>query len=127
MTRAPVQPQSDEPGERDEGVDPAARREIEPAEPERVLLHMPVDVRSLSLVVIAVLASVFALQWAKAVVVPILFGVMFSYALAPAVDRLQRWRLPRAAGATLVLATIVTLIGSKPASRISTATKIAAR
>ncbi len=108
MTRARVQPQSDEP---DEGVDPAAQRETEPAEPERVLLHMPVDVRSLSLVVIAVLASVFALQWAKAVVVPILLGVMFSYALAPAVDRLQRWRLPRAAGATMVLVTIVTLIG----------------
>ena len=77
------------------------------AEPERLMLHMPVDVRSLSLVVLAVLASVFALQWAKAVVVPILLGVMFSYALTPAVDRLQRWRIPRAAGAGVVLSAIV--------------------
>lgn len=80
------------------------------AEPERLMLHMPVDVRSLSLVVLAVLASVFALQWAKAVVVPILLGVMFSYALAPAVDRLQRWRIPRAAGAGVVLVAIASLI-----------------
>ena len=77
---------------------------------ERVLLHMPVDVRSLSLVVLAVLASVFALQWAKAVVVPILLGVIFSYALAPVVDRLQRWRVPRAAGAGAVLVAIVSLV-----------------
>jgi len=42
--------------------------------------------------------------------VPILLGVMFSYALTPLVDTLQRWRLPRAAGATLVLSAIVVVI-----------------
>ena len=48
---------------------------------------MPVDVRNLALVVIAVIVSIYALQWAKAVVVPMLLGVMFSYALSPVVDR----------------------------------------
>lgn len=81
------------------------------AEPERVLLHMPVDVRNLALVVVAVIASAFALQWAKAVFIPLLLGVMFSYALTPLVDRLERWRLPRAAGAGLLLATIVFGLG----------------
>src|SRR4029079_14780586 len=43
-----------------------AEREIEAAdaaevEPERVHLHMPVDIRSLSLVVLSVLACIFAL------------------------------------------------------------------
>ena len=80
-------------------------------EPERVLLHMPVDVRNLALVVVAVIASAFALQWAKAVFIPLLLGVMFSYALTPLVDRLERWRLPRAAGAGLLLATIVFGLG----------------
>ena len=56
---------------------------------ERVLLHMPVDVRSLSLAVLAVWPAIFALQWAKAILVPILLGVMFSYALTPAIERLQ--------------------------------------
>jgi len=83
------------------------------AEPEqaRVLLHMPVDVRSVSLAVVAVLASVFALHWAQAVIVPVLLGVMFSYALAPVVDRMESWRLPRAAGAGLLIFAIIGGLG----------------
>jgi predicted PurR-regulated permease PerM len=76
-------------------------------EPERLLLHMPVDVRNAALVVIAVLISVFALQWARAVFIPLLLGVMLSYALTPAVDLMQRWRVPRAAAAGLLLSAIV--------------------
>ena len=72
---------------------------------------MPVDVRSLALIVLTVLASIFALHWAKAILVPILLGVMFSYALTPLVDTLQRWHVPRAVGAGVVLSTIVVLIG----------------
>ena len=79
-------------------------------EPERIHLHMPIDVRSVALVVVAVLASIFALQWARALLVPILLGVMFSYALTPSVDRLQRWRVPRPIGATAVLAALVAVI-----------------
>jgi predicted PurR-regulated permease PerM len=94
----------------------ATKSEDEPLAPAaddtpRVLLHMPVDVRSLSLVVLTVLASVYALHWAQGVLVPILLGVMFSYALTPVVDTLQRWRVPRAIGATAVLSTIVLFIG----------------
>jgi len=58
-----------------------------------------------------VLASIYALHWAKAILVPILLGVMFSYALTPLVDHLQRWHVPRAVGAGVVLSTIVLLIG----------------
>ena len=72
---------------------------------------MPVDVRNVALVVIAVLISVFALQWAKAVFIPLLLGVMLSYALTPAVDFMQRWRVPRAAAAGLLLSAIVSAIG----------------
>ena len=81
------------------------------AEPERLHLHMPVDVRNLALVVIAVILSLYALQWAKAVVIPLLLGVIFSYALSPAIDRMERWRLPRAAGAGLLLAAILAGLG----------------
>ena len=49
---------------------------------------MPVDVRSLALIVLTVLASIYALHWAQAILVPILLGVMFSYALTPVVDTL---------------------------------------
>ena len=69
---------------------------IEPAEPARVLLHMPVDVRSVSLGLLATLASVFVLRWASAVFIPVMVGVLFSYALSPLVDWLQLRRIPRA-------------------------------
>jgi predicted PurR-regulated permease PerM len=78
-----------------------------PSEPDRVLLHMPVDVRSLSLAVLAVLATVFMLHWASAVFIPLMLGITFSYALSPIVDRLERMRLPRAIGGALVMMSIL--------------------
>jgi len=75
----------------------------EAQQPDRVLLHMPVDVRSASLVVLAVLASVFALRWAAAVFIPLMVSLMLTYALAPLVDRLERWKIPRWIGAAVIL------------------------
>lgn len=72
-------------------------------EPERVLLHMPVDVRSAALVFLAVLAGVFALRWAAAVFIPLMLSLLLTYALAPLVDKLQQWHLPRWLGAAVVL------------------------
>lgn len=73
-------------------------------EREPVLLPMSVDVRSLSLAMLAVLATVFALRWAAAVFIPLMLSVLLTYALSPLVNRLQRWRVPRAlAAATLLL------------------------
>ena len=88
-----------------------AEREGVPEVQQRIQIHMPVDVRSASLGVLALLASVFAMQWAKEILIPILLGVMLSYALTPVVTRLQRWGLPRPAGAGLVLAAIVVALG----------------
>ena len=64
-------------------------------EPERLLLHMPVDVRNLSLVVLAILASLFVLQWARAVFIPIILSVLFSYAFSPLINWLEIKRVPR--------------------------------
>ena len=69
------------------------------AEPEPVSVPTPINVRSASLALLAVLACVHALHWASAVFIPLLLGLMVSYALSPAVDRLQRWRVPRALAA----------------------------
>jgi len=81
-------------------------------EPKLVHLHMPIDVRSVSLAILAVLACAFAVQWASAVFIPLLLGVMASYALSPVVDRLQRWHVPRALGAAAVLVAVVCSLGS---------------
>ena len=82
--------------------EPETKPEPEP-EPDRVLLHMPVDVRSAALVVLAVLASVFALQWAAAVFIPLMLSLLMSYALSPLVDVLERWKVPRWIGAAVIL------------------------
>jgi predicted PurR-regulated permease PerM len=74
---------------------------------ETVLLHMPVDVRSTSLAIIAFVVCLGAMQWARDVLVPILLGLVLSYALTPVVNQIERWRVPRAVGAALVLGLIV--------------------
>ncbi|HSI56926.1 MAG TPA: AI-2E family transporter [Ideonella sp.] len=82
-------------------------------EPQRVVLHTPVDVRSISLAVIAVLAAIFTLRWASAVLIPLALGLMLSYALTPLVDGLHRWRVPRPLSAGLIMLAIVgSLAGS---------------
>ncbi|KQV50710.1 permease [Pelomonas sp. Root1217] len=74
-------------------------------------LHMPVDVRSVSLAVLSVVAVLFALHAAVALVVPVLLGLMLSYALEPLVCRMERWRLPRTLAAGLVLSALVSSVG----------------
>lgn len=80
--------------------------------PPHALLRAPLDVRSTSLAVLAVLACVYVLKWASAVFIPVLLGLMLSYALSPVVNRLQRWRVPRALGAGVLLMGIVAGAGS---------------
>ncbi|MDM0104800.1 AI-2E family transporter [Variovorax sp. J22R24] len=87
----------------DEGVDPKDEATVEAQQPDRVLLHMPVDVRSASLVVLAVLATVFALHWAAAVFIPLMVSLLLTYALAPVVDKLERWKISRWVGAAIIL------------------------
>ena len=101
---------------------------------QRLMLHMPVDVRSASIALIALIVSLYALQWSKEIVVPILGGVMMSYALTPIVDRMERWKLPRAIGATSLLSAIVALavwgawaLGDQADALIDTVPTVAAK
>jgi hypothetical protein len=57
--------------------------------------------------ILSVIAVVAALYLARAFFVPLLIGILASYALSPLVDWLQARRIPRAAGAALVLAALV--------------------
>ena len=81
-------------------------------DPERVLLHMPVDIRNVSLVLLAVLASIFVLHWAKAVFIPVMLSVLFSYALSPLVNWMEFRRVPRWLGAAVLMVTMGASIGS---------------
>jgi predicted PurR-regulated permease PerM len=84
----------------------------EPPEPARALLPMPVDVRSVSLAVLATLGCIFMLRWASAVFIPVMVGLLFSYALSPLVDWLQLRHVPRAASAAFLILGILGGIGT---------------
>jgi predicted PurR-regulated permease PerM len=83
-----------------------------PGEPEQLHVQVPVDIRSMSLVVLAGLACLFVLHWAKTVFIPVMLGVLFSYAFSPIVNWLETKRVPRWLGAAVVLLTIVGGIGT---------------
>jgi predicted PurR-regulated permease PerM len=74
-------------------------------------LRLPVHVnaRGLTLGVIATVAFVFGLQWAKNFFVPLLLGIFLAYTLSPVVRWLERWHVKRMIAATLV--TTVLLAG----------------
>lgn len=103
-----------------------------PVEPPSVLLHMPMDLRGPSLVLLATLASVFMLRWASAVFIPLVVGLLFSYGLSPVVDWLERRRIPRALSAAVLVLGIVLGVGgtayslSDDASRLIASLPVAA-
>jgi predicted PurR-regulated permease PerM len=75
-------------------------------------VRVQTDVHNLALTVLAVLAAIFVLHWARAFFIPLMLGVMISYAFSPIVNRMQKWRIPRAIGAAVLLAGIVGGTGS---------------
>ena len=89
---------------------PAAAPPSGPAAPgdtPETVLHVPVNVRSMSLVVLAVVASLATLRWASAFFIPVMIGFLLSYALSPVVDALARVRIPRGISAAVLLVGIL--------------------
>ena len=72
-----------------------------------VMRGVPVNLRSAALWVIAVIVSLAALRFASAVFVPLVVGVMLSYALTPLVNRMVRLYIPRVLAAGILLIGIV--------------------
>jgi predicted PurR-regulated permease PerM len=66
-----------------------------------------VDKRGLALGVLAALASVFALSWAQAFVVPLLLGIVLAYTLNPLVVWLEAIWIPRIAGTIIVMVGVI--------------------
>lgn len=81
-----------------------------PPEAEAVV-HAPIDVRSLSLAVMALAAVVFLLRYAWEILLPVVLAVLISYAFDPIVIWLTRCKVPRVIGAALVLGAFVGTAG----------------
>ena len=86
-------------------------RESPPELPPSVL-QTPINVRSTSLAVLALLAIIGFLYLARAFFIPIALAVVASYALTPVVNWLAgKAKLPKVVGAGLTLALLLTCVG----------------
>jgi predicted PurR-regulated permease PerM len=63
--------------------------------------------RSAPLILLAVFATIFVLEWAQAVFIPLVLALIVSYALSPLVDRLERVAVPRGISAAVLLLAII--------------------
>lgn len=70
-------------------------------------VRMPVDARGLALVILATVAGVFALQWAQKFFIPLLLGIIIAYTLNPLVVWLERIKIPRVVGTSIVMIAIL--------------------
>jgi predicted PurR-regulated permease PerM len=77
-----------------------------------IQVRMPVDVRSVALTIIAGAAVLAVLKLSQPVLIPFVVSGLLFYALDPAVDWLQRWKLPRVLGAALVLLIAIGSVGA---------------
>ena len=68
---------------------------------------VPVDIRNAALTVLAVLAIVLMLQYAQSVIIPVVIGVLVSYALDPLISGMERRHVPRPLGAAVLLIALV--------------------
>jgi predicted PurR-regulated permease PerM len=91
-----------------------ARRALRPAdevEDSTVAATDPQRVRHLAFTRVAVAVVILLLQLMRTVLIPFFLGALLFYALDPAVDWMERWRVPRAIGAALMLLLVVSACG----------------
>jgi len=94
--------------------EPAAAQSPPASTDEPALSQLPVrvDVRSVSLTILAAAAVLAILDLAQSVIIPFVVSGLLFYALDPIVDALQRWRVPRGLGAALVLLLLIAGLGA---------------
>ena len=85
---------------------------VAPVLADLLALNAPVNIRSVSLAVIALFAGVYVLYWAKAVFIAFMVGLVLSYALSPLVNWLEARRIPRALGAGVLLLSLFGVVGT---------------
>ena len=84
-------------------VEPPPTEETPSPAPTQLTVHMPVNARGLALAILATVAVVFALQWAEKFFIPLLLGIIIAYTLNPLVVWLERIKIPRVVGTSIVM------------------------
>ena len=68
--------------------------------------------RDIAIVGLAILATIVVAKFAAPLLIPVVLGLLLSYALRPLLTLLERVKIPRALGALLVMAGLVGAIGT---------------
>jgi len=74
------------------------------------IIHVPVDARGLALGILATVALVFVLDWMQTFFVPLLLGIFLAYTLNPLVVWLERVKIPRVLGTSMVMVAVVCVL-----------------
>ena len=86
-------------------------------------VEMTVSARGAALTTIAVLAIIFALQWAQHFFIPLLIGILIAYTLNSPVKWLERLKLPRAVATIIVMVLVLfalTMVARSLGSEVQT-------
>lgn len=89
-----------EPGNTDENNN----KELQPA------LIEAVNIRSMALIILTSIAMIYFINWAQAVLLPLVVAVLISYALDPLVSTVDRLKIPRPLSAAIVLVLLLSAI-----------------
>lgn len=81
-------------------------------DPDPSASRIRTETHSVPLTLLTVFAVIFILDWAQTVFIPLVLGVVVSYALSPLVTQLHKWHVPRTVGAAALLLLIVGGVGS---------------
>ncbi len=110
----------DKPGETDPGTESQDSRVV-PADgvgQKAPVIEAVPDARyhvragGVALTILATIAFVFALQWAKDFFIPLVLGILLSYTLNPVVVWLERMKIPRVLGTSLVMVGLIGFSGA---------------
>ncbi|HYN55296.1 MAG TPA: AI-2E family transporter [Methylotenera sp.] len=79
------------------------------ASPSSILpaVNDPLQVKNVALVVIMVIAIIFALDWAQSFIITMLLGILLSHTLNPIVIWLESMKVPRWIGSTVVILALI--------------------
>jgi predicted PurR-regulated permease PerM len=97
------------PAERPSAATQPSAPEQEPAVTEAIVqvteavANTPLRVRNVALLVLTGVAVLATLKWASAFFIPLMLGLIFSYALSPIVNALERVRIPRSISAAVLI------------------------
>ena len=81
-------------------------------EEEHDLLHANIRAASMAQVAVAVIAGIAVFYFARLPLITISVSVLIAFILEPLVNRLQKWRVPRALGAFIAVLILVILLAA---------------